>query len=106
MPPHTASLAPDSLLATPAQAADRAVSRSIAGYHGMIFLFNLPLLFAVGIAIGMAKKADGSTALAAVVGAILGSALWKTDAQIVVHGGEKEIYDQGFGGTNRRRRVS
>src|SRR3954469_11627827 len=27
---------------------------------------NLPLLFAVGIAIGMAKKADGSTALAAV----------------------------------------
>jgi ABC-2 type transport system permease protein len=23
-----------------------AVSRSIAGYHGMIFLFNLPLLFA------------------------------------------------------------
>ncbi|PYC84383.1 PTS lactose transporter subunit IIC [Streptomyces tateyamensis] len=30
--------------------------------------FGLPLLFAVGIAIGFAKKADGSTALAAVVG--------------------------------------
>ena len=29
---------------------------------------NLPLLFAVGVAIGWAKKADGSTALAAVVG--------------------------------------
>lgn len=29
---------------------------------------NLPLLFALGIAIGMAKKSDGSTALAAVVG--------------------------------------
>ena len=29
---------------------------------------NLPLLFAVGVAIGFAKKADGSTALAAVVG--------------------------------------
>ncbi|WP_441245928.1 PTS transporter subunit EIIC [Kitasatospora sp. McL0602] len=29
---------------------------------------NLPLLFAVGIAIGFAKKADGSTALAALVG--------------------------------------
>ncbi|MGW1973954.1 PTS transporter subunit EIIC, partial [Streptomyces tubercidicus] len=29
---------------------------------------GLPLLFAVGVAIGMAKKADGSTALAAVVG--------------------------------------
>ncbi|MET9340183.1 PTS transporter subunit EIIC [Nonomuraea sp. NPDC003804] len=29
---------------------------------------NLPLLFAVGVAIGFAKRADGSTALAAVVG--------------------------------------
>lgn len=29
---------------------------------------NLPLLFAVGVAIGWAKKSDGSTALAAVVG--------------------------------------
>ncbi|MCZ4100368.1 PTS transporter subunit EIIC [Streptomyces sp. So13.3] len=29
---------------------------------------GLPMLFAVGVAIGMAKKADGSTALAAVVG--------------------------------------
>lgn len=29
---------------------------------------NLPLLFCVGIAIGFAKKADGSTALAALVG--------------------------------------
>ncbi|XVX20038.1 PTS transporter subunit EIIC [Actinomycetota bacterium] len=29
---------------------------------------NLPLLFAVGIAIGMAKKSDGSTAMAALIG--------------------------------------
>lgn len=29
---------------------------------------GLPLLFCVGVAIGMAKKADGSTALAAVAG--------------------------------------
>src|SRR5690348_3981418 len=29
---------------------------------------GLPLLFAVGVAIGMAKKSDGSTALAAVAG--------------------------------------
>ena len=29
---------------------------------------GLPLLFCIGVAIGMAKKADGSTALAAVVG--------------------------------------
>ncbi|GHH70443.1 PTS transporter subunit EIIC [Kitasatospora indigofera] len=38
---------------------------STAG-HGVFD--NLPLLFAVGIAIGFAKKADGSTALAALVG--------------------------------------
>ena len=33
--------------------------------------FGLPLLFCIGVAIGMAKKADGSTALAAVVGFIV-----------------------------------
>ena len=32
---------------------------------------NLALLFAVGVAIGFAKKADGSTALAAVVGYVV-----------------------------------
>ncbi|MEU3046018.1 PTS transporter subunit EIIC [Streptomyces sp. NPDC006984] len=43
----------------------------IAGYMaagGGALLENMPLLFAVGIAIGFAKKSDGSTALAAVVG--------------------------------------
>ncbi|AZS72052.1 PTS transporter subunit EIIC [Streptomyces sp. Je 1-4] len=35
---------------------------------GGALLDNMPLLFAVGIAIGFAKKADGSTGLAAVVG--------------------------------------
>ncbi|MDX3641437.1 PTS transporter subunit EIIC [Streptomyces sp. MB09-02B] len=35
---------------------------------GGAVLDNMPLLFAVGIAIGFAKKSDGSTALAAVVG--------------------------------------
>ncbi len=35
---------------------------------GNALFANLPLLFAVGVAIGIAKKADGSTALAAVVG--------------------------------------
>ena len=33
--------------------------------------FGLPLLFAIGVAIGFAKKADGSTALAAVVGFLI-----------------------------------
>ena len=37
-----------------------------------------PLLFAVGVAIGFAKKADGSTALAAVVGYVVVAAVFKT----------------------------
>jgi N-acetylglucosamine PTS system EIICBA or EIICB component len=41
---------------------------AVVGAAGGALFDNLPLLFAVGIAIGMAKKADGSTALAAVVG--------------------------------------
>ncbi|WP_420894798.1 PTS transporter subunit EIIC [Streptomyces noursei] len=47
------------------------VITKIAGYMaagGGAILDNMPLLFAVGIAIGYAKKADGSTALAAVTG--------------------------------------
>lgn len=35
---------------------------------GNAVIENLPLLFAVGVAIGFAKKSDGSTALAAIIG--------------------------------------
>ena len=41
---------------------------AIIGAAGNALFANLALLFAVGVAIGIAKKADGSTALAAVVG--------------------------------------
>jgi PTS system N-acetylglucosamine-specific IIC component len=41
---------------------------AVVGAAGNALFANLPLLFAVGVAIGMAKKADGSTALAGVVG--------------------------------------
>ncbi len=41
---------------------------AVIGAAGNAIFANLPLLFALGVAIGMAKKADGSTALAAVVG--------------------------------------
>jgi N-acetylglucosamine PTS system EIICBA or EIICB component len=41
---------------------------AVIGGAGNAIFSNLPLLFALGVAIGMAKKADGSTALAAVVG--------------------------------------
>ncbi len=41
---------------------------SILALAGDAIFANLPLLFALGVAIGFAKKADGSTALAGVVG--------------------------------------
>lgn len=41
---------------------------AVIGAAGGALFDNLALLFAVGVAIGIAKKADGSTALAAVVG--------------------------------------
>src|SRR4051812_30459833 len=41
---------------------------AVIGAAGNALFANLPLLFAIGIAVGMARKADGSTALAAVVG--------------------------------------
>ncbi|MEV7288025.1 PTS transporter subunit EIIC [Streptomyces sp. NPDC093252] len=46
------------------------VSKVMVGAGGALLdsALGLPLLFCVGVAIGMAKKADGSTALAAVAG--------------------------------------
>ncbi|WP_459752538.1 PTS transporter subunit EIIC [Streptomyces sennicomposti] len=46
------------------------VSKVMAGAGGALLdgQLGLPLLFCVGVAIGMARKADGSTALAAVAG--------------------------------------
>ncbi|WP_418957302.1 PTS transporter subunit EIIC [Streptomyces tritici] len=46
------------------------VAKVMAGAGGALLdgSLGLPLLFCVGVAIGMAKKSDGSTALAAVVG--------------------------------------
>ncbi|MFE2580218.1 PTS transporter subunit EIIC [Streptomyces sp. NPDC059378] len=46
------------------------VSKVMAGAGGALLdsAFGLPMLFCVGVAIGMAKKSDGSTALAAVAG--------------------------------------
>ena len=47
---------------------------------------NLPLLFAIGVAIGFAKKADGSTALAAAAGYLVIAAVFKTMSPIVLDG--------------------
>lgn len=40
----------------------------VVGAAGGAIFGNLPLIFAVGVAIGFARKSDGSTALAAVIG--------------------------------------
>src|SRR3984893_16812033 len=47
---------------------------------------NLGLLFAGGVAIGFARKADGSTALAAVVGYLVVQAVFKTMSPVVLAG--------------------
>jgi PTS system N-acetylglucosamine-specific IIC component len=59
------------------------VAAVFAGAGGAIF-DNLPLIFAVGIAIGWAKKADGSTALAAVVGYLVLQGVFKALSPIVL----------------------
>jgi PTS system N-acetylglucosamine-specific IIC component len=69
---------------------------------------NLPLLFAVGVAIGFARKSDGSTALAAVVGYLVfdrvtkvmffGSGIRDTllIRELEPDGGIREIIDYGM----------
>ncbi len=57
---------------------------------------NLPLLFAVGVAIGFARRADGSTALAAVVGYLVVEAVFKTMSPIVLAGEVDKNGDQAL----------
>jgi len=52
---------------------------------GAVFA-NLPLLFAIGVAIGFAKKADGSTALAAAAGYLVIEAVFKKMSPVVLEG--------------------
>ena len=63
---------------------------------------NLALLFAVGVAIGFAKKADGSTALAAVVGYVVMQGVFKSMSPVVleptVDGDQPLINFSVFGG--------
>ena len=59
--------------------------QAMSAAGGALFT-NLPLLFAVGVAIGFARKADGSTALAAVVGYLVMQAVFKTMSPFVLAG--------------------
>jgi PTS system N-acetylglucosamine-specific IIC component len=60
---------------------------------GAIFA-HLPLLFAIGVAIGFAKKADGSTALAAAAGYLVMEAVFKTMSPVVLDGVLDQVGDQ------------
>ncbi len=71
----------------------------IIGAAGNALFANLALLFAVGIAIGMAKKADGSTALAAVVGYLVfkgvGDAMSPTVLGAAAEGETQQLVNYG-----------
>jgi len=80
----------------------------VAGFHdlagvlgaaGAALFDNLPLLFAVGVAIGYARKADGSTALAAVVGYLVFKAVSDAMSPIVLgaatDGATQELINYG-----------
>ncbi|MBW4720997.1 PTS transporter subunit EIIC [Saccharothrix obliqua] len=57
---------------------------SVIGGAGNALFVNLPLLFAVGVAIGFARRGDGSTALASVVGFVVTQAVFEALSPIVL----------------------
>jgi PTS system N-acetylglucosamine-specific IIC component len=72
---------------------------AVIGAGGGALFNNLPLLFAVGIAIGMARKADGSTALAAVVGYLVFKAVGDAMSPVILglpdEGATQELINYG-----------
>ncbi|RZT83505.1 PTS system N-acetylglucosamine-specific IIC component (Glc family) [Pseudonocardia sediminis] len=73
---------------------------TVIGAAGSALFDNLPLIFAVGIAIGWARKADGSTALAAVVGYLVLDGVFEAMSPLVLPGlkdsdGAQELIDYG-----------
>ena len=62
---------------------------------GAIFA-NLPLLFAVGVAIGFARKADGSTALSAVAGYLVIAEVFTAMSPVVLAGETTPSGDQAM----------
>lgn len=73
---------------------------SVISAAGQAVFTWLPLIFAVGIAIGWAKKADGSTALAAVVGYMVIDGVFDAMSPVVLEGktnpaGEQAMIDYG-----------
>jgi len=84
-------------------AALQTVASVLSAAGGALF-DNLPLIFAVGIAIGWARRSDGSTALAAVVGYLVLDGVFTAMSPVVLAGqlnsdGEQAVVNFGvFGG--------
>ncbi|SDQ15405.1 PTS transporter subunit EIIC [Quadrisphaera sp. DSM 44207] len=72
---------------------------AVIGAAGEALFADLPMLFAVGVAIGFARKADGSTALAAVVGYLVFTGVTDAMSPFVLgaaaEGEEQELVDYG-----------
>jgi PTS system N-acetylglucosamine-specific IIC component len=68
-------------------AGDNPVSKVLASAGDAVFS-HLPMLFAIGVAIGFARKADGSAALAAVVGFLIFDAVYNVVAGYYQVGGK------------------
>ncbi|MET8001475.1 PTS transporter subunit EIIC [Nonomuraea glycinis] len=66
------------------------VAQVLAAAGGALF-DNLPVLFAIGVAIGFARKADGSTALAALTGYLVFDRVSKT---LFFEAGGGAVYDR------------
>lgn len=69
---------------------------SVISAAGQAVFTWLPLIFAVGIAIGWAKKADGSTALAAVVGYMVINGVFEAMSPVVLEGKTDPNGDQAL----------
>jgi N-acetylglucosamine PTS system EIICBA or EIICB component len=71
----------------------------VVGAAGDALFANLPILFAVGVAIGWARRADGSTALAAVIGYLVFKAVGDAMSPYVLglpaEGEEQELINFG-----------
>lgn len=72
---------------------------AVIGAAGGAIFGNLPIIFAVGVAIGLARKADGSTALAALIGYLVLEGVFTAMAPYVngepAEGAEQEIINYG-----------
>jgi N-acetylglucosamine PTS system EIICBA or EIICB component len=71
---------------------------SVVGAAGAALFDNLPLLFAVGVAIGFARRSDGSTALAGVIGYLVFQGVGEAMSPYVLPEGSDPVDYGVFGG--------